>query len=206
MSRASPEPNPDLTGRRRQTRGTPVNVESGGGCGVAGSRRDFPEPPAATAPRRRIAGVARNCAGLALSPSSGPRGSPIRAFSVRESLQRSGTCPRCRAGNSAPCPPVDSRFRGNDATGPGGVIPARAGSHSNQNRIDLGTNVISAHAGIHGSRGGSGTSIQAGRRAPGPRLDRARSGKAVTYARARWRRLPTARAPIGPLHRVNSRR
>ena len=71
---------------------------------MAGSRRDFPEPPPATAPRRRIAGVARNCAGLALSPSSGPRGSPIRAFSVRETLQRSGNPPPLSGRESGAAP------------------------------------------------------------------------------------------------------
>ena len=40
--------------------------------------------------------------------------------------------PAVAQGNSTPYPPVDSRLRGNDGTGPGGVIPACAGIHENR--------------------------------------------------------------------------
>ena len=62
-------------------------------------------------------------------------------ISVRKPATVRGPAPAGAQGSPTPCPPVDSRLRGNDTSKAGSVIPA--------------------HAGIHENRGGSGTFIQA---------------------------------------------
>ena len=57
---------------------------------------------------------------------------------------------------------MDSRFRGNDDSSVNAVIPTQAGMTTRHGDAPKAMTVIPAKAGIHESRGGSGTSIQAG--------------------------------------------